>query len=254
MNLWRTCSWLRDLRIPCSDVLVVEFEPVYGTAKRFSEPTRIPPFDCCGSVAHHPDPVLLDRLHKASAWPAERHDRAVRLWESYVDENPLPFVESCARGVEGFRELNHLWGLLSCFFPRRTAEGALYLSRYDELILTILSLEEWQTPLRVNSHESQLGLDLLDLVSCTGDLFLGDRLAQWAKHDSIAAVERAPGPKPPGYPMLSKVYRLTDRGMRLRDRGLDQLADAPSLPIAGTEAYSASAPCVLLEDGRLARL
>ncbi|WP_434047574.1 MULTISPECIES: hypothetical protein [Sorangium] len=42
--------------------------------------------------------------------------------------------------------------------------------------------------------------------------------------------------------------------MRRRDKGLDQLTDAPSLPIAGTEAYPASAPWVLIEDGRLARL
>ena len=32
--------------------------------------------------------------------------------------------------------------------------------------------------------------------------------------------------------MLSEVYRLTARGMRLRDKGLDQLTDAPGLPIA----------------------
>jgi hypothetical protein len=89
---------------------------------------------------------------------------------------------------------------------------------------------------RVICNKSQLGGDLRDLVSCTGDLFLGDRLAQSAKHDVSAAVERAPGPKPPEYPPLSKVYRLTERG--IRDTGLDQLVDAPSLPIAGTEAYA----------------
>ncbi|WP_438023628.1 hypothetical protein [Sorangium sp. So ce233] len=54
--------------------------------------------------------------------------------------------------------------------------------------------------------------------------------------------------------MLSKVYRLTERGMRLRDKGLDQLTDAPALPIGGTEAYAPSAPWVLLDNGRLARL
>lgn len=254
VNLWRTCSWLRDLRIPCSDVLIVELEPVYGAMKRFPEPPRRPQFDCRGSVAHHPDEVLLDRLDKACPWPVERYDGAVRLWDSYADENLLPFVESCARGVEGFPELAPLWGLLSCFFPRRTTEGTLRLSRYDDLILSILSVEEWQTPVGVMCNKSHLGLDLRDLVSCTGDLFLGDRLAQWAKHDSSAAVERAPGPKPPDYPMLSKVYRLTERGKRLRDHGLDQHTDAPSLPIAGSEVYSASAPWVLLEDGPLARL
>ncbi|XXX43437.1 DUF1835 domain-containing protein [Sorangium sp. So ce119] len=110
VNLWRTCSWLRQQWIRWSDVLVVEFQPVYGTMKRFPGPTRIPPFDCCGSVAHHPDEVLLDRLGKARPWPVERCERAVRLWESYVDENPLPFVESCTRGVEGFPELTPLWG------------------------------------------------------------------------------------------------------------------------------------------------
>ncbi|XYH95156.1 hypothetical protein ACMHYB_46330 [Sorangium sp. So ce1128] len=254
VNLWRICSYLRSLGIQCSDVLILEFERVYGTMKRFPEPPRIPPFDCSGSIAHHPDEVLLDRLDKARPWPVERYERAIGLWESYVDENPLPFVESCIAGVEGFPELASLWALLSRFFPRRTTAGALGLSLYDDLILAILSVEEWQTPVRVICNRSQLGMDLRDLVSCTGDLFLGDRLTQWAKHDLSAAVERAPGPKPPDYPLLSQVYRLTERGVQLRDRGLDQLADAPRLPVAGTEAYSPAAPWVLLEDGRLSRL
>ncbi|WP_437622970.1 hypothetical protein [Sorangium sp. So ce1151] len=236
------------------DVLVLEFERVYGTMKRFPEPPRVPPFDCSSSVAHHPNEVLLDRLDEAHPWPEERYECAIRLWDAYADENPLPFVESCIAGVEGFPELASLWALLSCFLPRRTTEGALRLSRYDDLIFTILSVEEWQTPVRVICNKSQLGVDLRDLVSCTGDLFWGDRLVQWAKHGSSAAVESAPGPKPPDYPLLSQVYRLIERGMRLRDKGLDQLKDAPSLPIAGTEAHSPSAPWVLLEDGQLARL
>ncbi|XXT17352.1 DUF1835 domain-containing protein [Sorangium sp. So ce429] len=254
LNLWRTCSWLQDLGITCSDVTIVEFELVYGTAKRFAEPPRIPPFDCSGSVANHSDEVLVDRLEKARPWTAERYDCAVRLWKIFADENPLPFAEVGTRGVEGFPELARVWSLFSCFFPRRTAEGTLRLSRYDDLLLSILSVDEWQTPVRVICHNSQLGLDLRDLLPCTGDLFLGDRLAQWAKHGMGATVERAPGPKPPGHPLLSHVYRLTERGRQLRDHGLDLLTDAPSLPVAGTEVYAASAPWVLLEDGRLARL
>ncbi|WP_437624398.1 hypothetical protein [Sorangium sp. So ce1151] len=254
VNLWRTCSWLRHLGIPCSDVLIIELEPVYGTMKRFSEPPAIPPFDCSASVAHHPDNVLLDRLDRAAPWQMERYDRAVRLWDSYVDENPLPFAESCAHGVEGFPELAPLWKLLSCFFPGRSPGGVLRLSRFDELILAILSTEEWQTPVKVYCNRSHLGSDLRDLGSCTGDLFVEDRLNQWAKHDSSAAVERAPGPKPSGDRMLSKVYRLTDRGQRLLDKGLERLTDAPILPMGGIDAYSASAPWALLEDGRLARL
>ncbi|WP_437675807.1 hypothetical protein [Sorangium sp. So ce131] len=252
VNLWRACSWLCQLGIACGDVFVLEFEPL-PLAGVPEEP--MPPFDCSSSVSDYPDDVLLERLDNAQPWPREGYEHAIRLWDSYVDENPLLFVESCVRGVEGFPELAPLWTLLSCFFPRRTTEGVLRLSRFDELLLTILPME-WQTPVAVFAHKSQSGVELRQLIYCTGDLFLPRRLEHWADHDASVAVERAPGPKPPnaGYPMLSEVYRLTERGKQLRDKGLDRLTDAPSLPIAGTEAYSASAPWVLLEDGQLARL
>lgn len=254
VNLWRACSWLRHLGFAHNDVLVLEFDPV-PLSEAASQEVLTRPFTCSESVSDHPDEILLDRLGRAQPWSAERYDRAVRLWDSYVDEEPLRFVESCIAGVEGFAELAPLWVLLSCFFPRKTAEGRLRLSRFDEIVFTLLS-SKWQTALALTVHESETRMHLWHLLSCTGDLFLPLRLEQWAKHDSSAAVERAPGPKPPnaGFPMLSGVYRLTERGIRLRDKGLDQLMDAPSLPIAGTEAYSPSAPWVLLETGRLARL
>ncbi|WP_437878384.1 DUF1835 domain-containing protein [Sorangium sp. So ce513] len=252
VNLWRTCSWLRHLGIAHHDVLVLDFEPV-PPSRAASQGILARPFTCSESVSDHPDEILLDRLDKTQPWSAERYDRAIRLWDSYVDENPSLFVESCISGVEGFAELAPLWALLSCFFPRKTAEGGLRLSRFDKMVFTLLS-SEWQTALALAVHESETRMRLWNLLSCTGDLFLEDRLDQWAMHDSSAFVERAAGPKPPGHPMLSKVYRLTGRGMQLQDKGLGQLTDAPSLPMAGTEAYSASAPWVLLEDGRLARL
>ncbi|WP_437893418.1 hypothetical protein [Sorangium sp. So ce124] len=254
VNLWRICSWLRHLGFAHHDIFVVDFEPV-PPSRAASREVLARPFTCSESVSDHADEVLLDHLGKARPWSRERHENAIFLWESYVDENPVQFVDSCVRGVEGFPELASLWTLLSCFFPRKTAEGSLHLSRFDEHTLALLSIE-WKTPLALVANESEMQMNLWHLLSCTGDLFLPRRLGHWADHDSSAAVERAPGPKPPhaGYPMLSEVYRLTERGTRLRDKGLDQLTDAPSLPIAGTEAYSASAPWVLLEDGRLARL
>jgi hypothetical protein len=254
VNLWRTCSWLRDLGLACNDIVILELEPVTRSRARSHEGSKRP-FDCSQSVSDHPDDTLLARIEKASPWPPERYARAVRLWNSYVDEDPLPFVESCSAGVEGFPELAPLWVFLSSFFPRRTTEGALRLSRFDEITLSRLS-SDWQTPAGVAAQKSETLVDMWHLLFCTGDLFLPRRLEHWADHESSAAVERAPGPKPPnaGYPMLSEVYRLTERGIRLRDKGLDQLSDAPRLPVAGTEAYSPSAPWVLLEDGRLARL
>ncbi|WP_438015143.1 hypothetical protein WMF18_30250 [Sorangium sp. So ce315] len=254
VNLWRTCGWLRHLGFAHHDIFVLDFEPV-PPSRAASREVLTRPFTCSESVSDHADEVLLDRLGKARPWSGKRYERAIRLWESYVDENSLPFVESCITGVEGFAELAPLWALLSCFFPKKTVESRLRLSRFDEIVFSRLT-PDWQTPVAIAAQKSETLVDMWHLLFCTGDLFLPRRLEQWASHSSSAFVERAPGPQPPdaGYPMLSEVYRLTERGMRLRDKGLEQLTDAPSLPIAGTEAYSPSAPWVLLEDGRLARL
>lgn len=248
VNLWRVLRWLRHLGIAGREVFILEFEPVPPSGPP-EEPAA--PFDCTSSVAHHPDEVLLARLAAARPWPRARYDRAVRLWERYVDPDPLPFVRSCLRGASGFPELAPLWAFLSSFFPRRTPGGATRLSRFDELLLSLLS-PEWQTPLAMFVHESPAGAELRRLVSCTGDLFLDARLDRWAQHGPSPAVERAAGPKPPDQAMLSTVYRITESGARLREGGMKQPEEAPGLPIAGTEAYSQ--PWVLAGDGKLARL
>ncbi|KYG02156.1 hypothetical protein BE21_55360 [Sorangium cellulosum] len=247
VGLWRVCGRLRECRIPRKDIAIVELDPPFrGPDTRES---AVPTWCSASELG-----TLPARLTEARPWPRERYWRAVRLWSRYTAADPRRLAQNCARGIEGFPELAPLWALLSSFFPRRTTEGTLRLSRFDELLMTALS-SEWQTPLAVISRDLRSGMALWRMLSCAGDLFLPRRLEHWADHDASAAVERAPGPKPPdaGYPMLSEVYRLTERGMRLRDEGLARLTDAPSLPIAGTEAYSASAPWVLLEDGRLAR-
>jgi hypothetical protein len=246
VNLWRACSWFYQLGIATRDVFIIELDPTPLP----EEPP--PPFDYISSVGHHPDDVLLERLRAARPWPRARYDRAVRLWDQYVDSNPSRFVRSCTRGVPGFPELSSVWTFLSAFFPRRTGGGALRLGRFDELLLTVLS-DSWMTPLDVYVHKSPAGEELQQWFFATGDLFPDRRLAQWARHGS-GAVERAPGPRPPGHPMLSSVYRLTEAGKRLRDGGLQQLSDAPALPIAGIEAYAPSSPWVLTEEGRLIRL
>src|SRR5690606_611719 len=129
------------------------------------------PFTCSESVSDHADEVLLARLDGAQSWSAECYDQAVRLWAAYVDESPLSLIESCIAGVEGFPELASLWALLSCFFPRKTAEGGLRLSRFDDIVFALLS-SEWQTALALAVHKSETRMHLWHLLSCTGDMFL----------------------------------------------------------------------------------
>ncbi|WP_437983973.1 hypothetical protein [Sorangium sp. So ce117] len=140
VNLWRICSWLRHFGFAHHDIFILDFDPV-PPSRAANREVLARPFTCSESVSDHADAVLLDRLGKARPWPPERYDCAVRLWDSYVDENPLSFAESCRAGVEGFPELAPLWAFLSCFFPRRTAEGDLRLSRFDEITLSRLSTE-----------------------------------------------------------------------------------------------------------------
>ncbi|MBK8252630.1 MAG: hypothetical protein IPK82_08170 [Polyangiaceae bacterium] len=250
INLWRVLSWVRQVGRSSRDVFIIELDPIASSSTP-EEP--IPPYDCTLSVADHSDDVLLKQFETAQPWPITRYNSAIALWERYVDTNPLRFARSCVRGLRGVPELGALWAFLSSLFPRKAPDGALRLSRLDQLLLGLLSAE-WQTPVGVFAHKSEAGVALRQLLSCTGDLFLPRRLDQWAAHDSSGAVERVAGPKPPDYPLLSSSYRITAKGVHLRDSGLDKLADAPGLPVAGAEAYATSAPWIVREDGRLTQL
>lgn len=245
LNLWRILHYLRHRGVARQDVHIIETAPRVRT-----EPSPFP-IDCTASVTDHPDEVLRALLAQAGPWPGERYDRAVQLWETFVDPDPSRFALLCARGVEGFPELGGLWLLLSCYYPRLGADGALRLNAFDGLVFTTLSEEAWQTPVDLFVQSSEAGLALRNFLSCTGDLHLPERLDRWVQHGPDAAVERAPGSRPETS-MLAFVYRLTACGERLREQGLASLSEAPSFALAGCEAYAS--PWVLCEDGKLARL
>jgi hypothetical protein len=251
LNLWRTCSWLRERGIPRREVLVIDLPP---SPRGPGAAPRSEPFECRGSVFHHTYAALQAHLAAARPWSRRRYDQAVKLWEDYVDPDPRHFARRCLRGIEGFPDVGPTWAFFSRFFPRMGAERTLRLSRYDELLLTGGLSAEWKTPVKVWRHIHELSDPSWELMSCAGDVYMTHRLAAWASHDAGSAVERAPSTQPDHHSrMLSSVYRLTERGVELR-AGLPQLADAPRLPIGGAEAYAPETPWVLLDDGRLVRM
>ncbi len=245
LNLWRTCHRLSEAGISYRDVRVLQFgaAPASGSGRTF-EGIKPPRLDR-DLVAFQTDEVLWTALGAARSWPRARFNRAVRLWEEYVDADPRPFARSCRRGVAGFPELADVFWHLSPFYPRQSADGGLRLSRFDELLLRRVTAE-WQTAVEV--YIKRFAGAWESVVSRTGDLFVPRRLDQWAAHATSPAVEREP--RPGGGAMSSFVYRLTARGAELR-AGLAELSDAPPLPVGGAEAYGG--PWVL-RDGRLARL
>jgi hypothetical protein len=242
INLWRTCSRLRDLGLSHRDALIIDLAPHVRQRADVA---------CRDYVASRLDEVLLAALTEASPWTRAHYDRAVNLWRRYVDPEFSRFARTCARGFNGFPDLASVWELLSSFFPRVTASGKLHPSRLDGLILHILS-DEWMTPVKVFVHKSDEGENLRNILVCTGDLFLERRLSDWASHGPEPTVERAPGPRP-DVEMNAYVYRLSARGKRLREHGLAQLTDAPRLPLGGTEAYAPASPWALRDDGTLIR-
>lgn len=242
LNLFRTCSWFDHLGLSHRDVIILDFERYpYG------DPC-VDVYDCCQRVSDHPAEVLLARLAEGRSWPRARYQHAVDLWHRYADADPSRFARTCARGLAGFLELAAIWAITSNFFPRRTADGVLHLSRYDELLLRRLSYDS--DPVYIFAR----GPDAWnELTFCTGDLFVPLRLDHWATHGTSPAVERAPGSGGPDHLMRRYIYRITKRGRQLR-RALTDLADAPRIPVGGAEAYAPEAPWVVCEDGRLVRL
>jgi len=240
VNLLRICSRLRQARIHCSDVLVIELAP-----KPWRGEAPQPPFGCFGSVMDYSAEELSAAFQRARPLRPARYDRAVSLWDKYVDPNPLRFARACARGVPGFPELAAVWRVLSSYFPGRSSQGLLRLGRFDETLLGVMS-KEWQSPAALFAQKSLEGQALRDLLRCMGDVFLSRRLDDWATFGPEPAVERAQGAP------LDR-YRLTEHGLRIRARPVARLASAPRLPVAGTTAYAEESPWVVLDDGKLVK-
>jgi hypothetical protein len=126
------------------------------------------------------------------------------------------------------------------FFPRRTERG-LALSRLDALLLGC-ARKAPATPPRFISRAGERG-ELLNWMHLTGDIFLFNRLAQWAKRGALHA---KPYIAPNGW--HTALYNMTDTGRAILRDGLTSIDQAPPIPIGGVPAYDPKDPWVVVEE------
>lgn len=231
ITLWALCAWRLRHRPeqPGVDVIVLGGAVETG-------------------LGHESIPVTPADARRASgeASPLSRtrvRDLA-RCWRRVSGPSPV-LVDGGGRAGAARSELVELGTYQAAFFPRWSA-GALFLSRFDELLFSCLD-GQWSTPVQVFVRRSPVGEELRKWVALTGDVFLAMRLRQWAAHHAPAAALESE-PCVPENVMKEARYRLSDAGDAIRRRGLDAVAQGAPLPVWGVRAYDPVAPWVVEDD------
>jgi hypothetical protein len=156
------------------------------------------------------------------------------LWRAYAKTSPLAFDRARRRGSRSFPDLGRIGDLWGSSFPWAVGMR-LRLSDADRVLLGGLRADRWVTFGGVIGNLSHQEIDFLLARETDGGLFL--RLRDWTKHDTAdPAVLTQAGPTG-RYELCSAVFRLTAKGKRLLEDGLDRQGEAPPLWVGGCCAY-----------------
>ncbi len=213
----RTRCWVADSRYPQSDSTVVE------------------------SLCAHTPEMIQDTFADISSLTPMQACTGVSLWTKYASP--------CLEALDQLRRSGTLepadtsviatlffWGL-----PRVIDEdnSRLRLSELDQWLLEGLDDQNWVRPYDVlvraiaDSRASQI-------LPCFGDRLFSHRLNEWACHQSHEP-SLVSQPLSGGANTLTSIaYRLTPKGRRIVDIGLEDQEEAPEFHLGGHEAYRAT--------------
>jgi hypothetical protein len=169
------------------------------------------------------------------------------LWQKYSAASPRAFDAMRRKGSKWFPDLASVAELNGWFFPQvnGSRSARLRLSKLDQFLFQSLQVDAWVRP-----YDYFVDRRFCDeFLYRVGDLSLTTRLREWANHQSDEPVLSSQEQEGVNY-LTNVAYRLTRRGERMRDRGLERADEAPALFVGGCRVYSGANPWVRRNRGR----
>lgn len=121
---------------------------------------------------------------------------------------------------------------LADFWPRER-RGRFVLSVFDERILRAVPMRSAATTFEVLQRALRRHLHAM----LWGDRLFDERLRAWGRWRALRAVEQQSVTEHDGHPYRRYMYRLTDEGRALLDRGAESLEQLPPLEVGGFGPY-----------------
>ncbi len=178
-------------------------------------------------------------------YPKEIYAQAgAQLWQTFTEASPRQFAISIAHTEKFFPEIGTIGENYGWMFPVCDGEDAerMQLSAFDELLLGTLTSDDWTTPFEV------LGSEFIEQFHFIDDLVVAARLVDWARtNENAPYVEH----RDTGDDRLfdRNAYRLTDRGEKLVEEGLDEDDNPPVFEIGDNRIYAGPEPWVKVIEG-----
>jgi hypothetical protein len=166
------------------------------------------------------------------------------LWRLFSSPDPRAFDEARSKGSPAFPEIHESAELHGAWFPR-LHDGRLYLSEYDQCLLSSLT-GQWLMPYKLLRHTIKIP-GWLGLLRTFGSYSIPIwRLRAWA---ALGIIERQCLGCANGNLLEQDVFRLTDKTRTLLTDGLESVGDAPPVYVGGCRIHDPAGPWVRIADG-----
>lgn len=193
------------------------------------------------SYRAQPVEVIQDAFARSSPLTPARARQGASLWSKYASPSPAALERLRHSGSLGSVDRRVVSDLLRWALPR-IVEGAkqrVRLCEFDQLLLGHLDEANWVRPYDVLVNVVK-ELHARETLDCYGDRVFSQRFAVWGRHqpDDPALVSQ---PVSSGVNSLTSIaYRLTPKGRRIVDVGLDDPQEAPEFHVGGCQVYRGS--------------